>query len=128
MKICISIVYGLFRYKKKNQIILVIIVLELDHKNRKENSWLYVLKSYSTNQNNILKRLVTCKKTDMTDITDMNNKQQKIKLWKYMWTTKEFWKSILSELNAKRISFVSIMKICFEVVLLAKLGPEKIDS
>ena len=45
-----------------------------------------------------------------TDMIDMNNKQQRIKLWNYMWTKKEFRKSILSELNAKRNSFAFNMK------------------
>ena len=39
-----------------------------------------------------------------TDMTNINNKQQKRKLWKYMWTNKYFGKSILSELNAKGIA------------------------
>ena len=57
-----------------------------------------------------------------TDMTNMNDKQLQRKLWRYVWTTKEFRKSISSELNAKRNSFVFLVKTCFECVLIAKQG------
>ena len=119
-KVAYPIMYGLFCKKSMTQVVLVLIVLKLEEMTSKEHFWLYVLKSFLIKKRFPEKIANMLKRTNIKHMEEEN--KQKI-LWWFMWSNKDIGRSISSELNNKRNTFVFNVKNSFECVLSAK--PER---